>query len=167
MRVSLSTGDPRMTIPLALLSGSQIDRKLPALQPAAKTLAGMTPAAGWISVLRESLGMTTTALARRLHIAQQNVVKLENSERAGTVTLASLRRAAEALDADLVYAIVPRKKLRDTVSARAALETAQKRIASVAHSMRLEAQGLSDKQLEEQVEELARDLEHRPRELWR
>jgi predicted DNA-binding mobile mystery protein A len=155
-----------MAIPRTLLSASQIDRKLPALQGAVKTLASMTPAAGWISVLRESLGMTTTAFARRLRIAQQNVVKLESSERAGTVTLATLRRAAEALDADLVYAIVPRKKLRDTISARAR-EMAQKRIASVAHSMRLEAQGLSDKQLEEQIDELARDLERRPRELWR
>jgi hypothetical protein len=33
--------------------------------------------------------------------------------------------------------------------------------------MRLEAQGLSDKELAEQVEELARDLERRPRDLWR
>ena len=155
-----------MAISRTLLSASQIDRKLPALRGAAKTIASMTPAAGWISVLRESFGMTTTAFARRLRIAQQNVVKLENSERAGTVTLASLRRAAEALDADLVYAIVPRKKLRDTISARAR-EMAQKRIAPVAHSMRLEAQGLSDKQLEAQIEELARDLERRPRELWR
>jgi len=155
-----------MAIPRTLLSASQIDRKLPALQGAVKTLASMTPAAGWVGVLRESLGMTTTAFARRLRIAQQNVVKLESSERAGTVTLVSLRRAAEALDADLVYAIVPRKKLRDTISARAR-EMAQKRIAPVAHSMRLEAQGLSDKQLEEQIDELARDLERRPRELWR
>jgi predicted DNA-binding mobile mystery protein A len=126
----------------------------------------MMPAAGWISALRESLGMTTIALARRLRIAQQSVVKLQNSERAGTITLASLRRAAEALDADLVYAIVPRKKLRDTISARAR-EIAQERIAPVAHSLRLEAQGLSEKQLGDQIEELARDLERRPRELRR
>jgi len=33
--------------------------------------------------------------------------------------------------------------------------------------MRLEAQGLSDRELKEQLEELARDLERRPRELWR
>ncbi len=155
-----------MTIPRTLLSASQMDRKLPALQRAAKTLGSMTPAAGWVRALRESLGMTTVAFAHRLHIAQQNAVKLENSERAGTVTLASLRRAAEALDADLVYAIVPRKKLRALIFARAR-EAAQERFAPVAHSMRLEAQGLSDQQLEEQIEELARDLERRPRELWR
>jgi|ERR1700732_1060561 len=155
-----------MTLPRTLLSASQIDRKLPALRGAAQTFARATSAAGWIRVLRESLGLTAAAFARRLKIAQQNVVKLENSERAGTITLASLRRAAAALDADFVYAIVPRKSLRETISARAR-ELAQERVAPIAHSMRLEAQGLANRELQDQIEELARDLERRPRELWR
>jgi predicted DNA-binding mobile mystery protein A len=155
-----------MPLPRTLLSASQIDRKLPALRGAARTLERALPASGWIRALRESLGITAAAFGRRLSIAQQNVVKLEGSERAGTITLASLRRAAAALDADFVYAIVPRKGLRETLSARAR-ELAQQRIAPVAHSMRLEAQGLSDRELKDQVEELAQELERRPRELWR
>jgi predicted DNA-binding mobile mystery protein A len=155
-----------MALPRTLLSASQIDRKLPALRSSSQTLARALPASGWIRALRESLGITAAAFGRRLKIAQQNVVKLEGSERAGTITLASLRRAAAALDADFVYAIVPRKSLRATLSARAR-ELAQQRIAPVAHSMRLEAQGLSDRELQDQVEELARELERRPRELWR
>jgi predicted DNA-binding mobile mystery protein A len=155
-----------MSLHRTLLSASQIDRKLPALRSAAQTFARATSAAGWIRVLRESLGLTAAAFARRLKIAQQNVVKLENSERAGTITLASLRRAAAALDADFVYAIVPRKSLRETISARAR-ELAQERVAPIAHSMRLEAQGLANRELQDQIEELARDLERRPRELWR
>jgi|SRR5271155_5032225 len=155
-----------MALPRTLLSASQIDRKLPALRSAAQTLARAIPASGWIRVLRESLGITAASFGRRLHIAQQNVVKLEASERAGTITLASLRRAAAALDADFVYAIVPRKSLRQTISTRAR-ELAHQRIAPVAHSMRLEAQGLSERELQDQVDELARDLERRPRELWR
>lgn len=155
-----------MALPRILLSASQIDRKLPALRSSSQTLARALPASGWIRALRESLGITAAAFGRRLKIAQQNVVKLEGSERAGTITLASLRRAAAALDADFVYAIVPRKSLRATLSARAR-ELAQQRIAPVAHSMRLEAQGLSDRELQDQVEELARELERRPRELWR
>jgi predicted DNA-binding mobile mystery protein A len=99
-------------------------------------------------------------------VKQQSANELEASERAGTISLASLRRAAAALDADFVYALVPRKKLRDTIAARAH-ELAKERIAPIAHSMRLEAQGLPDKELAEQVEELARELERRPRDLWR
>jgi predicted DNA-binding mobile mystery protein A len=154
------------TTPMTLLSASQIDRKLPALRAAAQTLARAMPAAGWIRMLRESLAMTAAAFGRRLEIAQQNVVKLEMSERAGTITLGSLRRAAAALDADLVYAIVPRKSLRETIAARAR-ELARERIAPVAHSMRLEAQGLTEQELKDQIEELARELERRPRQLWR
>jgi predicted DNA-binding mobile mystery protein A len=106
------------------------------------------------------------AFGRRLKVTQQSATELEDSERAGTITLAALRRAANALDADLVYAVVPRKKLRETIAARAR-QLAKERVSSIAHSMRLEAQGLSEKELAEQVEELARDLERRPRELWR
>ncbi len=155
-----------MALPRNLISASQLDRKLPALQRAAAILARSQGSTGWIKAIRESLGLTSAALARRLGIAQQNADKLENSERAGTITLASLRRAAEALDADLVYAIVPRRKLRDTITKRAR-EVAKERIAPVAHSMSLEAQGLSASEIEEQIDELARDLERRPRELWR
>ena len=156
-------------IPMArlhLLTASQLDRKLPALRSAAQTLARAMPASGWIKALRQGLGMTSAAFGRRLKVTQQTATEFETGERAGSITLASLRRAAEALDADLVYAFVPRKKLRDAISERAH-ELARKRIAPVAHSMRLEAQGLSDEETAEQIEELARELEGRPRELWR
>jgi len=33
--------------------------------------------------------------------------------------------------------------------------------------MRLEAQGLTEKELAQQIDELARELELRPRDLWR
>jgi predicted DNA-binding mobile mystery protein A len=155
-----------MPLPRNLISASQFDRKLPQLRAAANTLASAAPSTGWIKALRQSLGLTTAALGRRLKVKQQSAEDLENSERAASITLASLRRAAEALDADLVYALVPRRKLRDTISARAR-DVAKLQVASVAHSMRLEDQGLTDKELAEQIEELAHDLERRPRDLWR
>jgi predicted DNA-binding mobile mystery protein A len=155
-----------MTLPKHLLSASQIDRKLPRLRRAANVLTESIPSTGWIKALRQSLGLTAGAFARQLKVKRQTAEELEESEKSGTITLASLRRAAAALDADFVYAIVPRRNLRATIAARARA-LAKERIATVAHSMRLEAQGLSDKELEEQVEELARDLERRPRQLWR
>jgi predicted DNA-binding mobile mystery protein A len=155
-----------MALPRYLLSAAQIDRKLPQLREAAEVLSASAPPTGWVKALRQSLGLTTVALGRRLKVKQQSATELEDSERAGTITLASLRRAANALDADLVYALVPRKKLRDTIAERAR-QLAKERVSPVAHSMRLEAQGLSEKELAEQIEELARDLERRPRELWR
>lgn len=155
-----------MNLPRHLLSATQIDRQLPQLREAANLLVASAPPAGWIKALRQSLGLTAVAFGRRLKVKQQSATELESSEKAGTITLATLRRAANALDADFVYAVVPRKKLRETIAARAR-ELAKERVAPIAHSMRLEAQGLSDKELSEQVEDLARDLEKRPRDLWR
>lgn len=155
-----------VSLPRHLVSAAQIDRKLPRLRKAADLFVASAPASGWIKAIRQSLGLTAAAFGRRLKVRQQSIDDLERSERAGTITLASLRRAAAALDADLVYAIVPRHRLRDAISARAR-QLARERIAPVAHSMRLEAQGLSEAEIAEQVDELARDLERRPRDLWR
>jgi predicted DNA-binding mobile mystery protein A len=93
-------------------------------------------------------------------------VQLEENEKTETITLASLRRVAAALDAELVYAIVPRKNLRESITTRAR-ELAAVRVAPIAQSMKLEAQGLPDNELKVRIEELARELERRPRELWR
>jgi transcriptional regulator with XRE-family HTH domain len=105
-------------------------------------------------------------LAGRMHFKQPASVKdLERNERLGTITLQTLQRAAEALDADLVYAIVPRKPLRETVASRARELAVQRLVPSFwlkapAH------QGLSDEQ-NVRVEGLARTLERKPHLLWR
>src|SRR5205814_3836994 len=73
------------------------------------------PVRGWIKAVRESLGMTTAQLAKRLKVKQPTVVKMEQSEAKGTIELATLRRVAEALDCTLVYAFVPNKPLETMV----------------------------------------------------
>lgn len=149
-----------------LLSATQLDRKLSTLRESAAHLRNARPLGGWIRAIRRGLGMSTIALGRRLKLAQQSVVQLEENEKTNTITLASLRRVAAALDAELVYAIIPRKNLRESITARAR-EVAAKRVAPIAHSMKLESQGLADDELQGRIEELARELERRPRELWR
>jgi predicted DNA-binding mobile mystery protein A len=151
--------------PSHLLAAAQLDRKLPALRNAAARLRGARPTGGWIRALRRALGMSTGALGRRLDLAQQSIVQLEENEKNETITVASLRRIAAALDAELVYAIVPRKNLRESIAVRAK-EIAAARVAPVAQSMTLESQGLTNSELQERIDELARDLERRPRELW-
>jgi predicted DNA-binding mobile mystery protein A len=154
------------TSPTHLLAATQLDRKLPGLRKAASQLRGAKPAGGWIRGVRRALGLSTVALGRRLGLAQQSIVQLEANEKTETITLSSLRRVASALDAELVYAIVPRKNLRETITQQA-LKIAAERISPVAQSMKLESQGLTDKELHERIEELARELERRPRDLWR
>jgi predicted DNA-binding mobile mystery protein A len=77
------------------------------------------PARGWIREIREALGMTTRQLAARMGRSQAAVSQLERSEVTGGARLESLRRAAEALGCDLVYVLVPRTSLDDTMQTRA------------------------------------------------
>jgi predicted DNA-binding mobile mystery protein A len=156
-----------MRTPVKLLALELFDKNLSALQQAGTALRQQAPREGWVRGIRTSLGMSMRSFAQRIGFKEPASVKeMERNERAGTVTLQTLRRAADALDADLVYAIIPRKPLREMVADRAK-EVARQRVSPLAKSMALEEQGLTKAQLERQVEELARELEQKPEILWR
>jgi predicted DNA-binding mobile mystery protein A len=124
------------------------------------------PPRGWIRAIREALGMSTTQLARRLGIAQSNVVTLEQREALGTVTLDSLSRAAIALDCQLVYAIVPRDSLQ-AIRERRARIVARDRLSRIAHSMALEDQAVPPDEQQAQEDQLVQELLATwPRTFW-
>src|ERR1043166_519856 len=137
----------------------QIDRKLKALRP----LAHMArPAKGWVRAIRDGLGMTTKQLGKRMGVSQPRITALEQAELTGGVTLESLARAAEALGCRVVYAFVPLVPLADTLQARAK-EIADRQLASVDQTMRLEAQGVSNaKAREDMRRQLMDNLLRRP-----
>jgi predicted DNA-binding mobile mystery protein A len=83
--------------------------------------------------------MTTRQLAERLGVGQSTVVALEKSEANERITLQSLRRAAEALDCELHYVLVPRQSLKKQVEQRAE-SVAKKTVNNVMHTMSLEDQ---------------------------
>jgi predicted DNA-binding mobile mystery protein A len=152
--------------PVRLLAVDQLDRRLPRLRKAAEEIVAQAPRTGWVRAIRSALGMSEGAFAKRLGGSQGAIQELERNEVSGVVTLESLRRAAHALDADLVYALVPRKPLRAMISARARA-VAEERLGAVARSMAMEGQSLSAQQFKSQLGELAGVLENKPRELWR
>jgi predicted DNA-binding mobile mystery protein A len=125
------------------------------------------PPSGWLKAIREALGMSATQLAKRLGVVTSTVTRLETSEADDTISLATLRRAAEALDCELRYVLVPRQSLADTLATRAN-QLARERMAGVAHSMALEAQATSNETVADQTRALADSLLQGPRrELWR
>jgi predicted DNA-binding mobile mystery protein A len=130
-------------------------------------LSESVPKGGWLRLIREALGMTTAQVAQRLDVAQQAVAKFERNEAAGKITLESLARVADALGCKLTYAVVSTKPLAEMQRARARV-LAEALTRPVAHSMKLEAQGVSRRALQRQrkllVEELLRG---NPRKLWR
>src|SRR6478752_5998646 len=102
------------------------------------------PRLGWVRAVRDALGMSTRQLASRMRVTQPTVVQLEQSEANGTIQLATLRRAADALDCELVYALVPRSgSLEQTVLAHAHRKAATM-VRAVDRSMELENQAVTD-----------------------
>lgn len=122
------------------------------------------PRSGWVESVRQALGMSRKDMAERMGVAESTVARLESSERADTVQLDTLRRAAAALECDLVYALVPRRPLEEM-----ALEQARKQVASLvgaaAHTMLLEDQMPNDKAVQQLIDDTARDRMDRPG-LW-
>ena len=131
-----------------------LDSKIAALPPLQKM---QRPHKGWIRAVKEALGMSSKQLAARLGVSAPRITALEKSEVEETVTLASLRRAAEALDCALVYSFVPKGSFEEVLQTRAR-RIAAEIIGKVDHTMRLEAQNLQSDKLNEEIENLAAQI---------
>lgn len=121
------------------------------------------PHRGWVRAIRDALGMSTTELAARMGVTQSRISAVEQGEVAGTIKLETLRRAAEALDCDLVYALVPRTTLSESVH-RQARRKAEAHLRTVQHHMRLEGQAVTG-DVEDELEDVVSALIDR-RGLW-
>lgn len=136
-----------------LLRLSQLNQALAEPRPKA-------PAGGWVRAIREALGMSARQLAVRMGVSPTAALDLERREAAGTLSIGQLKRAAAALDCELVYVLVPRQPLDQMVEARARA-LAVERVRGVTHAMRLEAQEPSavyvDKQIEDETREILRN----------
>jgi predicted DNA-binding mobile mystery protein A len=107
--------------------------------------------------------MSGVQLGKRLEVSPQTVEAMEKSEVAGTIQLNTLRRAAEALDCTLVYALVPKTSLENTVNNRAR-QIATAALARVSHTMKLEDQDTGDGEPETRIEDYIRHI--KDRDLW-
>ena len=141
-----------------------LDRKLTAWREL-PTSSTARPTGGWIRAIRDGLGMSAAELAERLEVSQASVTKLEASERAGRARLDTLERAANALNCDLVYAVVPRHPLHDLVRSQAE-RILTRELATVENSMRLEDQGVSDDDADDAHANLIEQISNE-RGLWR
>ncbi len=142
-----------------------LDRQLPALQAAANTLRARPPR-GWIAAIRTAFGMSSTALAKLLKVSQPTILEYEKGEMRGSITLQTLGRVADALDAELIVALVPRKSVAATLRARAE-SIARDEMRAVVHTMRLEDQEVASEATREEYEKLVTSFLTNPRKLWR
>lgn len=124
------------------------------------------PENGWVKAIRESLGMSASALARKLGVTPSSITKLEKAEADEKITLASLRKLASALDCELQYTLIPRKSLEEILEERA-VKVARERLRPISHSMSLEDQSVNQSASEKQLQLLAKEILDGPRRnLW-
>jgi predicted DNA-binding mobile mystery protein A len=125
------------------------------------------PPRGWLQTIRQALGLTERQQAARVGIAASTLHKSEAAEAEDRITLGQLRKLADGLDCELVYALVPRKPLTQVVEDQARAIALQE-VSSVAHTMDLEGQRPAPDRLRKQVEQRTADLlQGRWSDLWR
>ena len=152
-----------MKAKLQHLQANQLSKRLHGLsRPELRT----PPGKGWIRSVREALGMSYYQLAKRIGVSQPTVVNWEQREAKGTISLQSIKKVADALQCDLVYALVPRKPLGEILEDRAT-QKAQTIVEQTSRSMSLEDQQTSLTYRKRAVKETAQQLlEKNPRRLW-
>lgn len=118
------------------------------------------PRDGWLKTVRTALGLTAAQLARRIGAQASGVLHFERRETLKSATLASLDRAAQAMNCRLVWTILPEQgysSLSEIVEKRAK-KLAAKLVKDVDKTMKLEAQGIPSEASKKQAEELAMEL---------
>ncbi|MEK6773173.1 MAG: helix-turn-helix domain-containing protein [Bdellovibrionota bacterium] len=68
------------------------------------------PRQGWLKKARNGLFLSTQTVASNLKISRAAYARYEKGEETGAITIATLAKAAEAMDCELVYAIRPKNK---------------------------------------------------------
>jgi predicted DNA-binding mobile mystery protein A len=103
------------------------------------------PARGWLRAVREAIGLTQHQVAAKAAVKRQSYAQFETAEERGSISVGSLRRAAGAMDCELVYFIVPRAS-----AARTYVELAQvhdpmhRHLKATDQSMALKGEGARD-----------------------
>ncbi len=101
-----------------------------------------------IAKARKALRLSTTELSYRLGVSQSTVVRMEQSEARGVISLQTLARAAAALGYRLEYQFVPVGKVRSKSSYHGLRRLGQgtdiRRASGVAEGMREEENAINE-----------------------
>jgi len=124
------------------------------------------PHKGFVKAIRYAIGMTAEQLGLRMGQSQQAITNLEKSEQEGSITLKRLAAAADALNCQLVYAMVPKETTFEDMVNKQAKKIAIQDLTAVGHTMALEAQ--STDSLDDEIEIAMHITENvKDRDLWK
>jgi predicted DNA-binding mobile mystery protein A len=142
----------------------QTDQKLAVFIPLRSTVI---PSKGWINTVRTSLKMSLRQVGSRLKISSQSVKEIEEREAAGTITLNSLRDAANAMDLQLVYGFVSKHDTLELMIEKRAKEFATEIVMRTNTTMTLEDQQNSKERIEKAIAQKTVEIKFEiPKYLW-
>jgi predicted DNA-binding mobile mystery protein A len=98
------------------------------------------PQRGWLRAIREALGISQQEVATAAKIRRESLIGFEKAEASDRITLRNLRRIADAMGCELVYAIVPKSGSIEELAEQRTRSQATKRVLSVERTMALENQ---------------------------
>lgn len=100
-------------------------------------------------------------------MTKQSVREMELREKEGTITLKRLREAADALEMELVYGLVPKDGSIEKLIDRKARELAMQIVSRTSTTMKLESQENTKKRLKKAIEERTETIKNElPKMLW-
>lgn len=122
---------------------------------------------GWIQSIRLALGMSLRQLAGRIGISASALTNFEKREQTDNITLVTLKKAAIALDMELVYYFKPQSgSIKNTITKQARIK-AQEILNQSNQMMRLEGQETNKTSQELELERLTIDIINKmPISLW-
>ena len=142
----------------------QTDKKLERFKHLKTMIA---PPKGWINTFRISLKMSLRQLGNRLAISAQSAKEIEERESNGTITLNSLRDAANAMDMKLVYGFVSKHETLEQMIEKRAKELASEIVMRTNTTMTLEDQQNSRERIEKAIAQKTIEIKFEmPKYLW-
>jgi len=123
--------------------------------------------AGWIQSARLALGMSLRQLAERVGVSVSALTNFEKREQADSVSLATLKKAANAMDMELVYYFKPKDGSFKNAVEKQARKKAQEILNQSNQTMKLEDQETNSSSQELELERLTKDIMSKmPQNLW-
>jgi predicted DNA-binding mobile mystery protein A len=142
----------------------QLDQKLAKLKPLSESIV---PTEGWINTIRNAMKMSLRQLSKKIGMTPQSLRDIEQREKQKTVSLKTLQDVANALDMQLVYALIPKNESIEQIIEKRASQVAQQIVLRTANTMRLEDQENSKNRLEKALDDKTNELKLTlPRYLW-
>jgi len=145
-----------------LLAIKQLDKQLNQIEQIT------IPKQGWIRTIRNAINMTLPQLAKRLGVTRSRVIRIEQDEPQGKLTLNTLKKVANSLSCKLVYVFIPKDVSFEAMLQKQAHKIAEEQVLRTNHTMGLEGQSISKTAQKEQIEHLTKQLlENAWKHLWK